>query len=862
MNCSKAYPYLKALLDGLIAEVEGVPGVKLAGTFVSSLAEQLKSKPKEEIRQIEEEIKGITKHELEVIIKDAGYDQKESIEFIVKSVRAIPTLCERVEYRFDRVDRALEEIKDLLRLKPEKPHQFPLPPTPYFAHPYPLQANFTGRVKEREELTNWFKNDHHPMFAYIAIGGMGKSALTWFWLQEDIIKKGLAPEGIIWWSFYDREARFESFLIKAIQYVSQGKINPKEIGSIRDMMDTLYNLLYNNRFLLVFDGVERTLRAYAGLGSPYQGDEVKEDERGDYRACIDPNVGSFLQRLAGIPKTKTLLTSRLYPKELDGIAGCLYKDLDKLSKEDAVQFFHRQKIKGARHEIEEACEPFGYHPLSLRLLSGMIIKDPKYAGDIKAFTRFNPLPKLVPKEHNILDLAYGSLDKDKQEFISKLAAFRNPMEYDAMAIFNQFGEGFDEVLIELVDRGLLLRDEKNRYDLHPIVRSYCYDKLKKKDAVHSQLRDYFESLPEPEKIESLDDLATVIELYHHTVSSGRYDEAYSLLIERLVPDPLHFQFGAYQLIIEIDRALFDDSEYKKCKLKEDSKQAWLYNSLANSYSLSGQPQKAVPLFEMHNKLREKAWDKENLAIGLGNLAGSAQIPIGELEAAESNLRRSIDLCQEIKDEFWEAWGHQELGRLLAYSGRFSESEKELAKGLELFTKIEGTDQQQGVGWSHRALRALLMEDADKALKHALRARKLADVEKLERDIIWAEWLLGAAFLVKGELKEAESHLNDALIRDRRINLVELEPDILLELAKLRFAQGHKEDAIKLANEALEIADRCSYRLKQADIHNFLAEFYLDSKDITKAKGHIEIALERASCGYQPALQKAQKLLDI
>jgi hypothetical protein len=95
--------------------------------------------------------------------------------------------------------------------KPTLPAEIPSPPTPYFVHPYPLQANFTGRVKEREELTNWFKNDSQPMFAYIAIGGMGKSALTWYWLQEDIIKKGLAPQGIIWWYFMTEKQDLNPF---------------------------------------------------------------------------------------------------------------------------------------------------------------------------------------------------------------------------------------------------------------------------------------------------------------------------------------------------------------------------------------------------------------------------------------------------------------------------------------------------------------------------------------------------------------------------------------------------------------------------------------------------------------------------
>jgi len=100
--------------------------------------------------------------------------------------------------------------------------------------------------------------------------------------------------------------------------------------------------------------------------------------------------------------------------------------------------------------------------------------------------------------------------------------------------------------------------------------------------------------------------------------------------------------------------------------------------------------------------------------------------------------------------------------------------------------------------------------------------------------------------MKENLPEAEQHLTEALTRDRKINLVEFEPDILLEFAKLRFQQNYKK-------EALQIADICEYRLKQADIHNFLAEFYLDAGDLERAK-------ERAECGYAPALEKAEKLL--
>ncbi len=63
--------------------------------------------------------------------------------------------------------------------------------------------------------------------------------------------------------------------------------------------------------------------------------------------------------------------------------------------------------------------------------------------------------------------------------------------------------------------------------------------------------------------------------------------------------PTYYQFGAYQLRIELLRALFLDGEDKPPRLKDESAQAWTLSALASSYSLSGQPRRAVPLFEMH-----------------------------------------------------------------------------------------------------------------------------------------------------------------------------------------------------------------------------------------------------------------------
>ena len=729
----------------------------------------------------------------------------------------------------------------------------PLLPQPYFAHHYILQKNFTGRVKEREQLTEWFNSGDSPMFAYIAIGGMGKSALTWHWLQEDVIKKDLAPDGIIWWSFYEKESSFENFLNKSIQYASGGKINPSTINSPRDKIDVLYNLLYKESILLVFDGLERVLRAYAGMGSPYQGDAVTKDERQDFRRCIDPNVGFFLQKMASGLQTKTLVTSRLYPKELDDLEGCRQVNLETMEKADAVKFFHRQGVKGTRTEIQKVCDKYGYHPLCLRLLSGWITEDPEYHGDIVVWKEYNPLPKLKPKKHHILELAYKAIGEEKQKFISKLASFRTPMEYKALEIFNTFGgrQEFNRIIKELVNRGLLFFDkEYKKYDLHPIVRSYCYDRLKDKEGVHSELRDYFASVPEPDKIESIDDLQPVIELYHHTVGAGRYDEACDLYFERL-SNIFLYQFGAYNTMIELTSTLFPDGLDKPPKLSKESDQAYYTNHLAISYSFSGQPRRAVPVFDQAVKFAIKMGNQKNLAIGLGNLA-SPQIVFGDLESTESNLRRRIEIDTEIENRKALDLPYSELGRVLSYRGDFKEATTELQNAMNISKEFNAT-QSQSVIWAYCSLHAFLMDDPKEALKCAIQAlefawehaKKMGRPQPNPRDFIRTNWLIGASYVTLQKPADAEKYLNFAITECRKINMVDHEAQILLSIAKLRHIQKKDEESLKFAEEALEIANRCDYVFQQADIHLFLAEFYKDKSDIEEARKHVELAKLRS-----------------
>jgi tetratricopeptide (TPR) repeat protein len=222
------------------------------------------------------------------------------------------------------------------------------------------------------------------------------------------------------------------------------------------------------------------------------------------------------------------------------------------------------------------------------------------------------------------------------------------------------------------------------------------------------------------------------------------------------------------------------------------------------------------------------------------------------------------LSRELGIEKENADANGELGRLLAYRGAYGESETELTTALKIF---ENRNYLQGLGitWAYRAQWELLrlrtaaqpsVCNPQSAIELARRALELADEmartsHPVEHDYVRAHWLLGAAHRVAGQTDEAERHLHEALERCRRINMVDHEANILIDLARLRAATGAADEAQRLADEARVIAERSEYVLQGADAHLELARLALARGDQATAKEHAEEAHRLATCDGPP-----------
>jgi len=409
-------------------------------------------------------------------------------------------------------------------------------------HPYAMPPNFTGRVEERKMLVDWLQSDNENRLLILrALGGFGKSALSWHWLTHDVDSTQWTK--VLWWSFYEGDASFEHFIEETLKYlkleVPQGQ---------RPQVDELLKAMQGGKILLIMDGFERALRAYSSMNAAYQANESPSPDsgRGDRGEggsdCVNINAEIFLKSVCSLPnmKSKVLMTTRLTPRAIkprgEFMLGCREEELTSMQKADAVEFFHKQKIKGTHAEIEAACAPYGYHPLSLRLLAGRILKDFENPADIVVAQKLKIDGDIIQQKHHVLEVSYNSLPPHEQKLISTIACFRSPVELKTLQSIAENKNTLNDELHDLVERGLLHFDEENKkFDLHPIVRRYAYNRLTAPDrtAAHTRLRDYFAAVDTPEQLQTLDDLAPVIELYFHTVQAGELDKAWELFADRL-----------------------------------------------------------------------------------------------------------------------------------------------------------------------------------------------------------------------------------------------------------------------------------------------------------------------------------------
>lgn len=160
------------------------------------------------------------------------------------------------------------------------------------------------------------------------------------------------------------------------------------------------------------------------------------------RFTADQRAGQFLRRLARVRASRLLITTRLYPAEIqtdtgDVWPGCFAVFLPGLTDDDALNLWRELKVSGSREQLLPLFRSFGNYPLLVRALAGEVAGYRPAPRDFDQWRADNPgfdpaRLDLKNARTHVLEYALRGLGETPRKVLHTLAAFRMPATWDTL----------------------------------------------------------------------------------------------------------------------------------------------------------------------------------------------------------------------------------------------------------------------------------------------------------------------------------------------------------------------------------------------------------------------------------------------
>ena len=729
-------------------------------------------------------------------------------------------------------------------------------------------TTLVGRTSYLKQLDECLESDVIAIASLIAAGGVGKSALVEAWLYNIRRRNYGGAEKVFGWSFYSQgnhetQNSSAAFFSEALPFFGhEGALPTQE----EEKAKKLATLLGNQQSLLILDGVE-----------PLQ--YPPETHNGIFK---DVGLNQLMRNLSfhGLhnngKNSLVLITSRQPITSLESQKGRLYQEtlLSKLSNSEGVDLLDRLGVKtGLNKEFSETVKEMHGHALGLILLGKMLARYHK--GDIAKRDSIKDL--FASKEvgdHARKVMAYYDSSalwgesKSHQVFLRLIGLFDRPMEEKVYEILKEKADiaeplralddgDFNAMQEDLKSAGLLLIDEQeNRWDTHPLVRDYFGKKLKDENPEefrqsHQVLFEYFQTVPEDDQPDTLEKLDPLYRAVHHGCRAGEYEKAlYDVYFKRIRRGGEHYstqKLGAYSSDLAALSGFFPDGWLKPPVsegLSEDD-QAWLLADAAFCLmSLGRMPEAVGPRrqgmllyeqLEIWKNASINATSLCNLLIATGQLAESLKIATQGKQWAE----KSGDLFLQMVLQTKLATTLHRLGRIKKSRTAFEEAERLQVEGEPEVPRLYSL---QGKYYCDLLLeQAQERQEFEDVLSRAVDSSKQPGTQNHLISIALDHLTQGRALAKLGQTEEAEDQLNKAVAGIHKAGMLDRTPEFFLHRATFRRDQENHEAARMDMEEGLEISERCGMILYEADLRLLEGHMLLDEKKIEEA----EIALLRA-----------------
>jgi tetratricopeptide (TPR) repeat protein len=769
----------------------------------------------------------------------------------------------------------------------------PAPPVFYAEPDYIGSHTFVGREAQLQELNDWAKAaDPTNLLLYEAIGGNGKSMLTWEWATKHAMAVRSDWAGRFWYSFYERGAVMADFCRRALAYMTGRPMEELEKMKTLELGDDLLACLHERPWLLILDGLERVLVAYHRIDAAEVPDEeanAPTDKILNRNPCdaIREEDSDLLRRLAAASPSKILVSSRLTPRALlnlsgQAIPGAKRLALPGLRPADAEQLLRSCGITGNSEKIQEyLTQNCDNYPLVIGVLAGLIANYLPDRGNFDTWVAdaspqggaFLNLAKLdlSQRRNDILSAAFEALPDKSRQLLSTLALISSSVDYKTLSAFNphipcepneeklrEASGKLPETVKDLEQRGLLQFDgHTRRYDLHPVVRGVAAGTMKTEETTRcgQHVIDHFSSLPHQpyEQAQTIEDVATALQVVRTLLKLGRFQDAADAYSGGL-SDALLFNLEAYAETLSLLRPLFPSGWDKVPENLDTWSGSFLVNIVAMALDDLGEHETALTAYSasLIFELGREDWRKAHVRLSNIAVCLMSQNQLAMMHRINM-LNHDLAVTIENKEVLFRS-----LFSLFFYQSLFGQ-------WSEAATTWQTLD-PMGRSWRREVYRQGEAEywfAVNQFWQGKLQEVHLSTTEQLARKdgnraiLRYIYLLRGEWRLEQREWALAAESFHEALSMARERGLADAESETGLALAKFHLGLFHSTD------EARHEAERLSALREPA--HQYLAMLWRDIGDLAQAEKHALAAYKWAWADGEPyvrryELDKATELL--
>jgi tetratricopeptide (TPR) repeat protein len=754
--------------------------------------------------------------------------------------------------------------KPLIRMV-DVPVRRPEPYYHYFFAPQPVETFGGPRIDEMIRVLRERIEDEKVRL--IVIDGSGGSGKSWYALKLlQSYEHSRAFDGYFFWSSYYANDSLTA-LDRALSY-----LDPDYKGSNEDRVSRFRKCLRNGRYLLVFDGIERFLKASS-------------------EQVFTPGSENFLDAMFDDEsKSTVIVTTRVRPDVFpEGKPYIWHEHIRPLGVEDiiGVEPF-RSHLE--RSDVSALCSLVDGHAYSLVLAADLIQRtDPARrhdrAHEIRRALSSTPLDGRSQRMVRIaLEAAKEYWGRISDEFIERLSMFMTPVAdavltvayHDALTsipdpyqprieAWRANADDRDQPLLrDLVERRLVHQIRGSHgvtaYAAHPIVRTYIHQRIHgaTTDALpnfslagfSARSAELYPGYPlAARKVEVLftrlhDEASSLVTSGNQSSASEESAvqlcrAAFSVLRSRMELNmaPRWGDYDRYLRLVlklanlakNVSPDTWDYAEARDINLVEArngplyaDELAWVYNEIGLACYAEGAMLDALAVWEQGHEINRvvNSYPRGGTYLFQSYInLGTAYIHYGRLNRAQHYL----NLAEEITMR-WQKDGQrpddEQYGRVRGYQaqvehlrGNLDTADRMYSEAIGL-VRAAGNRRAEAIFLRHQGDLLLKLEKPDDAIAQIQSSRFIAENGHYRELVAAARMSRAHWHRYKHEYRQANQEANSALLVARRIGMRRLESEVLSEMSRIALDLGDAQTARRHALTSLRIANELSLGLRQ------------------------------------------------